>query len=592
MQKRKKWSIAPALSFFLMVALILSGQGMNTMKSVIAEHNLTGVRVVAKEVAALSPVAEDEVLDEDIQLYEGVSGYIDLDMSMPDLYFSPEEDGAYLLNLSAIMTSTPAVTTDFWFYELADGEWKEIDHVIGPGYGSDEEGNLILRRRLPNYYEGGKKYRISFNPIEYTGTGECSFYYTFEKTDLAGCDNGVVWRLDDYADYEILEKKELCIVRYLGDAQILEIPGMIQGNPVRRIDCRYALYNNTTLQIVIFPKDIEDINYIFRGNDHFMEFYFYNPKCSFGGSPWGANYTGDYMMYGYDGSTIEKYCEEQGWNFTSLGEAPVETTEPLYSSQPTERPQPTQDVSVTETPKLTESPSPTQTVSGTEILKDTEDSTDTEVPSITDMPKTSNIPTGTTMEETEDNNQIKSLRITRNAESVFLKWESEKNDEEYWIYRSVKKTGRFNRIKKVGQKNSFRDKSVMSGKTYYYKVKVVEKLEGTWLIKDVSSIKKVTIPYLKAPVVKLEKGNISGKRYIRLILKKYKGKKIEIYYRKKDKKYTKLVLQSYSIKKQKGRFDIRYLSTKEKIYFRIRTYYKSGGKKVYSKYTKEMAVRT
>ncbi len=616
MQKRKQIAIILALSLFF------SGICNPEVHWGIEKTNQITIATAAESAtdSAISDGQEEDseeeeeasgggyqgTSDADIHLYEGASGYIDLDMNMPDLYFSPEEDGAFLLSLGTELISEPSVSTVFYFYELIDGTWKKIDYIGGPGYGRNEEGDLVLGRRLPNYYEAGKKYKISFAPVEFPGDENCTFHYTFEKTDLAGIENGMVWRMDTFSDTYVLEDIEISVVRYLGDAQILQIPGMIQGYPVRSVDCESAFYDNTTLQVITFAKEIKYIDYLFPGNGYIVELYIYNSACKFTDSA-ASNYGWEYAVYGYSGSTIEKFCAEHEWNFVSLGEAPVETREPLETLQPTETPKPTSTLKTTSTPKPTSTPkkTPAGTFAPTKVQGPGKVTT---APRATSTPMNTVIPTDTasgmsenpqpslevitdSSVEEEESASLDDFQLKINVESVLLKWKESSSSKEYWIYRSQKKNGQFQRIKKLTGKNSFRDKSVVSGKTYFYQVKEVEKKDGIWRVREISEIKVAKIPCLQAPELQIKKGTISGKRYVKITLKKYQGKNIEIYYRKGKKKFSKLVLQSNSIAKQKGCFRIRYLSTKENLYFKIRTYYKSGKKKIYSKYSKEMKVK-
>lgn len=96
---------------------------------------------------------------------------------------------------------------------------------------------------------------------------------------------------------------------------------------------------------------------------------------------------------------------------------------------------------------------------------------------------------------------------------------------------------------------------------------------------------------MRAPTFTLKKKKTkSGRRYVRIRLKKYAGKYIEIKVKKK-KKFYKLKLKNNNIKKNKKIFNFSYSSQKGTLTFKIRTYVKKGKKKVYSKESKKKRIR-
>ena len=94
-----------------------------------------------------------------------------------------------------------------------------------------------------------------------------------------------------------------------------------------------------------------------------------------------------------------------------------------------------------------------------------------------------------------------------------------------------------------------------------------------------------------APVVQVQKKKEGSIRYLVLRVQQYQGKRVEICYKKKSKaSWTRLSLKYNRLKKRKETFKIRYLSTKGSLYVRVRTWKKSGSKKMYSAYTKQKRI--
>ncbi len=88
----------------------------------------------------------------------------------------------------------------------------------------------------------------------------------------------------------------------------------------------------------------------------------------------------------------------------------------------------------------------------------------------------------------------------------------------------------------------------------------------------------------------LKKGKSkTGMRYIKIKITKYKGKYVQIFLRQKHRKYKKIKLKSPVLKKKKS-FKLAYTRRQVKLWFRVRTYAKSGGKRYYSPYSKAKGV--
>ncbi len=87
--------------------------------------------------------------------------------------------------------------------------------------------------------------------------------------------------------------------------------------------------------------------------------------------------------------------------------------------------------------------------------------------------------------------------VGKSSEQVLLGWNKVKGAEGYEIYRSTSKNGVYTRTASVKKSGTvtWRDKNVVSGKTYYYKVRPYK----------MSGAKKITAPFCAAQKVKLLK---------------------------------------------------------------------------------------
>lgn len=83
-----------------------------------------------------------------------------------------------------------------------------------------------------------------------------------------------------------------------------------------------------------------------------------------------------------------------------------------------------------------------------------------------------------------------------------------------------------------------------------------------------------------------------GSKYVRIRIKKYEGKYLEIWVRKKgNKKFYRLKIKNANIREMKKSFNFSYRKQKGTLFFRLRTYKKQKGKRVYSKYSKQKKIR-
>ena len=114
-----------------------------------------------------------------------------------------------------------------------------------------------------------------------------------------------------------------------------------------------------------------------------------------------------------------------------------------------------------------------------------------------------------------------------------------------------------------------------------------EKLTGG----NITNVDNTGTRTFPAPIVQMQKKKEGSIRYLVIRVERYQGNRVEICYKKKSKaSWTRLSLKYNRLKKKKETFKIRYLSTKGSLYVRVRTWKKSGGKKMYSAYTKQKRI--
>ena len=93
------------------------------------------------------------------------------------------------------------------------------------------------------------------------------------------------------------------------------------------------------------------------------------------------------------------------------------------------------------------------------------------------------------------------------------------------------------------------------------------------------------------PVISVKKKRSGKIKYIHIHLKKYQGTHIEIYAGKKNK-LRKIGGKAFSIKKYKKILNVKYSKKKQVLYVKVRTYKKVKNKRIYSRYSKTIKVRT
>lgn len=176
-----------------------------------------------------------------------------------------------------------------------------------------------------------------------------------------------------------------------------------------------------------------------------------------------------------------------------------------------------------------------------------------------------------------------SAKTTTSAE---ITWDSVPNVTGYNIYRSASKNGTFS---KVGNSttNSFTDKGISKGKTYYYKVASYVNSDGKQAVSSYSTVVSVKAA-APAPAQISAKKAKSGSAKITWS-KSTGANGYEIYMSASSKgKFTKAgtITKSSTVT-----FTKSGLKAGKTYYFKVRAYTTVGGKKVYSDYTKTVKVK-
>lgn len=159
----------------------------------------------------------------------------------------------------------------------------------------------------------------------------------------------------------------------------------------------------------------------------------------------------------------------------------------------------------------------------------------------------------------------------------------------YQIYRSTKKDGDYQNIKTIDSvgTSSWTDSSVKTGKTYYYKIKVVVKTQNGNQTSGFSNVKSAKAVPAKTTL----KAKASNAKSVKLTWSKVKGANGYEIYRsnRKDGKYQKVktISKGGTTSYKDGK-----LKKSTTYYYKIRVYRKVDRKKVYGSYSSVVSVKT
>lgn len=87
-----------------------------------------------------------------------------------------------------------------------------------------------------------------------------------------------------------------------------------------------------------------------------------------------------------------------------------------------------------------------------------------------------------------------SVTVSRKSKTATVKWKKISNATSYQIYRATSKNAAYSKIATVNSKAvSYKNTKLSKGKTYYYKVRAIRKMNSTTLYSPYSSIKSIKI---------------------------------------------------------------------------------------------------
>ena len=156
----------------------------------------------------------------------------------------------------------------------------------------------------------------------------------------------------------------------------------------------------------------------------------------------------------------------------------------------------------------------------------------------------------------------------------------------YQIYRSPKKDGDYQNIKTIDSvgTSSWTDSSVKTGKTYYYKIKVVVKTQNGNQTSGFSNVKSAKAVPAKTTL----KAKASNAKNVKLTWSKVKGANgYEIYRSNRKYQKVKTISKGGTTSYKDGK-----LKKSTTYYYKIRVYRKVDRKKVYGSYSSVVSVKT
>lgn len=160
---------------------------------------------------------------------------------------------------------------------------------------------------------------------------------------------------------------------------------------------------------------------------------------------------------------------------------------------------------------------------------------------------------------------------------ISMKWKKVEDVDGYEVYRALSKNGRFKKVANVVT-NSLTDKKLTSGKNYYYKVRAY-KTKGTKKEYGSYSYTVMMSTITTTPQIKL----VGGTRSAKVIWNKLSGADgYEVYMSSsKNGKYQKI----RTISSKHTFYVKKKLKNNKNYYFKVRTYRRIDGNKVYSAFS-------
>lgn len=169
----------------------------------------------------------------------------------------------------------------------------------------------------------------------------------------------------------------------------------------------------------------------------------------------------------------------------------------------------------------------------------------------------------------------KNITAVKSGENnVKIKWEKVDGATKYTVYRATSKNGKYSEIGTT-KTNSYKDKGIEIGKTYYYKV--VANYSDSSLDSEKSSAVQIKIPKMPTKVTATKKSKTSFKVSYKSVSGIY-GYEIEY---ATNKKFENSIIKDT----KKTSRTIDGLKKNKTYYVRVRAYKIINGQKIYSSYT-------
>ena len=194
----------------------------------------------------------------------------------------------------------------------------------------------------------------------------------------------------------------------------------------------------------------------------------------------------------------------------------------------------------------------------------------------TPLPNEENISVGTVV-------GLKQKKIQK--KSVVIAWDVLSDVTGYEIYRSTYNFGNYQKVGDVNA-NTYTDTKLKEATLYQYKVRAYKTIDGKTYYGEYSDVTLANTTVKGASVSKLKSAT---KKTVTLTWKKVKGISGYEVYRaiKKNGKYKKVK----TLSSKKTSYTDKKVESKKKYYYKIRTYKKIKGKKVYSSFSKVKSIK-
>lgn len=173
------------------------------------------------------------------------------------------------------------------------------------------------------------------------------------------------------------------------------------------------------------------------------------------------------------------------------------------------------------------------------------------------------------------------------AESLKISWKrvkasSSKYVSGYAIYRSTSKNGTYKKIKTItnGKTSSYIDSGLVTGNTYYYKVRVYQKAGGKTIYGAYSSVKSKQVVPAK-PTIQAVSANYNT---VTVSWKKVDGSSGYKVYRAAEENGTYKAVKTITSANTLS-YKNTNLTTGQTYYYKVRAYVNKGGKKIYGAYS-------